>query len=85
MSLDKLAHLSAGSEENDHLALDVRFDEAQEHVELLVQFANDVVLNELGRRRALVLAGTNGHVLDVSLWVTNEFVHPKMSGVELVA
>lgn len=77
--LDKLSDLSAGGEEHDHLALEVRLDEAQEDVELLVQSAHDVVLDELGRRRALVLAGTNGHVLHVSLRVARVWASRNVS------
>lgn len=68
LDINPQTYLSARSKENDHLALEVRLNEAQEDVELLVQSADDVVLNELGRRCALVLAGTNGHVLHVSLY-----------------
>ena len=49
--LEHEAHLLAAREEDERLRLQVALDEAPEHVELLVELADNVVLFErLGRR-----------------------------------
>lgn len=66
-------YLSAGGEKNDHLALKVRLDEAQQNVQLFVQLTYHVVLNQLSRGGALVLAGSHRHVLDITLQVGAQY------------
>lgn len=63
------AYLRTGREEDDHLALDVSLDEAEKNVQLFVQVTYHVVLNEFGWRCALILSGSDRHVLNLTLHV----------------